>query len=169
VGITGEGGRVVFLREGAQTVMQLGAGVPHALASAGSRLVYVQQLPRDEMPYHGASRLNVRIGDVVPPGPKPSAPQITRATHPAGGIAMIIEWSAPPEPVNGYRVEYRVDDGLWNELDFWFDARSRSLAIRPWRTGQVRYQFRVRAVNDAGFSPYSNPAMVRTRKTRAVH
>jgi hypothetical protein len=82
---------------------------------------------------------------------------------------MIVEWSAPPEPVNGYRVEYRVDDGLWNELDFWFDARSRSLAIRPWRTGPVRYQFRVRAVNDAGFSPYSNPATVRTRKTRAVH
>ena len=166
--VVADDGTVVFLRDGTETVTRLGINAPHALATAGSRLVYVQPFPRDEMPYHGASRLHVRIGDVVPPGPKPSAPQITRATHPAGGAAMIVEWSAPPEPVNGYRVEYRVDDGLWNELDFWFDARARQLVIRPWRTGAVRYQFRVRAVNDAGFSLYSNAATVRTRKTRAV-
>ncbi|HYC89955.1 MAG TPA: fibronectin type III domain-containing protein [Thermoanaerobaculia bacterium] len=168
VAITAGGGNVLFLREGAETVAKLGIDAPHALATADSRLVYVQAMPRDEMPYHGATRLNVRIGDLVPPGPKPSAPRITRATHPTGGIAMIVEWSAPPEPVNGYRVEYRVDDGPWNELDEWFDARTRQLTIRPWRTGEVRYQFRVRAVNDSGFSPYSNPATVRTRKMRAV-
>jgi hypothetical protein len=168
VAITAGGGNAVFLREGAETVAKLGIDGPHALATAGSRLVYVQAMPRDAMPYHGASRLNVRIGDLVPPGPKPSAPRITRAVHPTGGIAMIVEWSAPPEPVNGYRVEYRVDDGPWNELDEWFDARTRQLTIRPWRTGEVRYQFRVRAVNDSGFSPYSNSATVRTRKMRAV-
>ena len=168
VAIAADAGNVVFQRDGTDTVTKLGISTPHALATAGSRLVYVQAMPRDEMPYHGASRLNVRIGDVVPPGPKPSAPRITRADHPADGVAMIIEWTAPPEPVNGYRVEYRVDEGLWNELDFWFDARTRSLAIRPWRPGQARYQFRVRAVNDAGFSLYSNQATVRTRKMRAV-
>jgi hypothetical protein len=169
VAITSDTGQVVFLRDGAETVATLGTpGVRDAIATAGSRVIYVQPLARDEMPYHGASRLNVRIGDLVPPGPKPSAPQITRADHPAGGIAMIVEWTAPPEPVNGYRVEYRVDDGVWNELDVWFDAHARSLAIRPWRSDPVRYQFRVRAVNDAGFSPYSNAATIRTRKTRAV-
>jgi hypothetical protein len=168
VAISADRGKVVFLHNGVETVTQSGGSGDQAIATVGSRVAYVQALTRDEMPYHGASRLNIRIGDLVPPAPKPSAPHITRADHPSGGIAMIVEWTAPPEPVNSYRVEYRVDDGVWNELDVWFDARARSLAIRPWRSDPVRYQFRVRAVNDAGFSPYSNAATVRTRKTRAV-
>ena len=167
VGITSNTGQVVFLRE-SETVQQLGRNDIDGLATIGSRVVYVQSLARDEMPYHGAARLNVRLGDLVAPAPKPSAPQITRAVLPTGGAAMIIEWTTPPEPVNGYRVEYRVDDGVWNELDFWFDARTNRLVIRPWRNEPVSYQFRVRAVNDAGFGPYSAAAGVRTRKIRVV-
>jgi len=168
VAIAAGGGNAVFVREETVSMTKLGQPGEHALVRLGGRLAHVQSIARDEMPYHGASRLNVRIGDLVPPSPKPSAPRITYAAHPTGGIAMSVEWTAPPEPVNGYRVEYRVDDGVWNELDVWFDARTRELTIRPWRAEPVRYQFRVRAVNDAGFSPYSNPATVRTRKMRAV-
>lgn len=167
VAITSDTGHVVFLREG-DSVLQLGRRDRDAIATVGSRVAYVQALSRDEMPYHGATRLNIRIGDLVAPGPKPSAPRITRADLPTAGPAMIIEWTAPPEPVNGYRVEYRVNDSAWNELDVWFDARTTRLVIRPWRTDPVRYQFRVRAVNDAGFGAYSAPATVRTKKIRAV-
>jgi Fibronectin type III domain len=168
VAITADHGDVVFLREGVETVRKLGTNDVHAVATVGSRVAYMQALARDEMPYHGAARLNVRIGDLVPPGPKPSAPQITRADLPASANAITVEWTAPAGAVNGYRVEYRVDDGAWNELDVWFDARTQRLVIPPWRTDTVRYQFRVRAVNDAGFSDYSAPVTVRTRKIRAV-
>jgi hypothetical protein len=168
VAINANHGNVVFLRDGAETLMTLGNTELDAVATIGSRVAFVQPLARDEMPYHGATRLNIRIGDLVAPAPKPSAPTITRADLPTGGAAMIITWNAPPEPVNGYRVEYRVDDGVWNELDTWFDARTRELAIRPWRSDPVRYQFRVRAVNDAGFGPYSAAVTVRTRKIRSV-
>jgi hypothetical protein len=162
-------GKIVLLRDGAaDAVIDVGVRNPSLLEKLGSRAAYVESIARDEAPYHGAARLHIRIGDVVAPAPRPSAPQITRAVLPTSDVAMIIEWTAPPEPVNGYRVEYRVDDSVWNELDEWFDARSTQLVIRPWRTDTARYQFRVRAVNDAGFSSYSEPATVRTRKMRAV-
>ncbi|HVE71938.1 MAG TPA: fibronectin type III domain-containing protein [Thermoanaerobaculia bacterium] len=162
-------GDVVFFRDGGDIVMKLGAGPDSVLERLGSRGAYVESMARDEAPYHGARRVHIRVGDVVAPAPKPSAPVITRAVFQAQDDAMIIEWTAPPEPVNGYRVEYRVDDSVWNELDLWFDSRATRLVIRPWRGNTVRYQFRVRAVNDAGFSRYSQTAAVRTRKMRAVN
>jgi hypothetical protein len=169
VATTADDGKVVYFRDGGDLVTTLGIDGAAVLEPLGNRLAYVQALPRNEAPYHGAWRLNIRVGDLVAPAPKPSAPVITRAVLPTNAPAMIIEWTAPPEAVNGYRVEYRVDDGVWNELDVWFDARATQLVIRPWRTDPVRYQFRVRAVNDAGFSPYSGTALVRMRKVRAVN
>jgi hypothetical protein len=168
VALTADDGKVVFLRDGGESVVQLGVNGRQALAMLGNRLAYVQSLARDEVPYHGAYRLNIRIGDLAAPSPKPSAPRITRADLLTASNIMLIEWTAPPETVNGYRVEYRVDEGVWNELDEWLDSRTTELTIRPWRADPARYQFRVRAVNDAGFGPYSGPATVRPRKLRAV-
>ncbi|HUR80868.1 MAG TPA: fibronectin type III domain-containing protein [Thermoanaerobaculia bacterium] len=168
VATTAADGKIVYFRDGGDIVSTIGIDGAAALEPLGNRLAYVQSIPRDEAPYHGAPRLNLRVGDLIVPGPKPSAPVITRAVLPANDVAMIIEWTKPLGPVNGYRVEYRVDDGVWNELDVWFDARATQLVIRPWRTDPVNYYFRVRAVNDAGFGPYSQTALVRTRKVRAV-
>lgn len=168
VAIAAAEGKVAFLNDGGATVLQVGVAGPQVLATAGGRLLQVQSMRRNEMPYHGAPRLQIRVGDLVTPAPKPSAPQITRATLSVAAGVMIIEWDAPPEAVNGYRVEYRVDDGAWNELDEWFDSRTTELAIRPWRSDPVRYQFRVRALNDAGAGAYSSPATVRSAKRRAV-
>ncbi len=160
---------IAFFREGAETVVPI---EPTAwgsrLARLGNRLALVESRRRDEAPYHGAIRLTLRIGDIIPPAQKPSAPLVTRATLSSKDNVMIVDWTKPAEPVNGYRVEYRVDDGVWNELDLWFDSRATQLVIRPWRSDPVRYQFRVRAVNDAGFGPYSATALVRSHKIRAV-
>ena len=168
VATTAFDGKVVFFRDGGDIVTSLGATSEAVLERLGSMVAYVDARIRNEAPYHGAPRLHIRVGDVIAPAPKPSAPVITRAVLPTNDDAMIIEWSAPPQKVNGYRVEYRVDDSVWNELDVWFDSRSTQLVIRPWRGETARYQFRVRAVNDAGFSAYSPHATVRTRKMRAV-
>jgi len=163
VGIAFETGNIVALYEGSVAVFPaLGrAGARDAIVTIGNDVAYLQTMPRDEMPYHGATRLQARIGSLVPHPARPSAPRIVRAELPPGGNSMIVEWSAPPEPVNGYRVEYRVDDGVWNELDEWYDANDDGFTIRPWRTTPTRYQFRVRAWSDAGLGAYSEPVTVR--------
>jgi hypothetical protein len=163
VGIAHESGEVVALYEGSAVRFQnLGrTGARDAIVAIGNDIAYMQTFSRDEMPYHGATRLHARIGSLVQHPARPSAPRITRAELPPGAVGMVLQWAAPPESVDGYRVEYRVDEGAWNELDEWYDANNRELAIRPWRTTPVRYQFRVRAWSDAGLGAYSEPVTIR--------
>ena len=71
------------------------------------------------------------------------------ATH------LTIAWTPPPATVNGYRVEYRVDDGSWIELEKWFTAGEVGTSIRK-RTPGTTIAARVRAFNDGGASDYSN-------------
>lgn len=79
-----------------------------------------------------------------------------------------IEWTPPPQPVIGYRVEYRVSDGSWNELGQWFDAHeTQAFWTAPLQPG-VTYAFRVRAFSDNGTSAYSNAPVIFTAKRRAV-
>lgn len=166
--VASETGTVVAIYEGnAELFPNLGRrGARDAIVTIGTEIVYLQTMPRDEMPYHGAARLQARVGSRVAHGPLPTGPRIVRAELPPGTSSMIFEWTALAEPVNGYRVEYRVDEGVWNELDEWFDADDDGLAIRPWRTAPARYQFRVRAWSDAGLGAYSEPVTVRMMSLR---
>lgn len=157
VAITRTNGDVVLLYQGqTYALTNLGPAGSAAVVALGNRIGYVYTQRRDEMPYHGAYRVQLRVGDTIVPAALPNAPRITRSAFLDG--VMELAWTRPAGSINGYRVEYRVDDGSWNELDEWFDAEETSLSIRPWRTNVVRYQFRIRALNDAGTGAYSNAA-----------
>lgn len=119
-----------------------------------------------DAPHHGARRV-FRLGvDIVPftgiPNPPPSV-TIRRFTS----SQFRIEWTAPAQPVDGYRVEYKVGDGQWLELGRWFDPDER-LATWPTVRAGESYQFRVRAFSEGGTSGYTT-AGIYTGKRRAVH
>jgi hypothetical protein len=120
--------------------------------------------PNLAAPHHGARRVMMIAASFTGLGTAPDAPRLT-ASRTGGPIRL--EWSAPPQPVNGYRVEYRIGDGSWNELDEWFTANDLVKTL-PWQQPVVA--FRVRAFNDAGASDYSQVAAVGTGvgKRRAV-
>ena len=160
--VTSDDGEVLLIRSGDLiTRYSLGnPSSPDALVNLGSEVAYLQTLVRDEMPYHGASHVFLRVGSLIPPETTPVAPRIVNAVMADGGKLIELQWAPPAGDVNGYRLEYRVDDGTWNELDAWFDAGTTSASIAPWLEN-VKYHFRLRAWSDAGVSEYSRPATVR--------
>jgi hypothetical protein len=161
--ITSNDGEVLLIRNN-ELVLRYGLGnpdSPDALVNLGPDVAFLQAHVRDEMPYHGASHLFLSTGGVVPRDTLPLAPEIVRASMTDGGNLIELEWAPPIDSINGYRIEYRVDDGTWNELDEWIDAGTTSVSIRPWLE-KVRYYFRIRAWSDAGVGEYSAPAMVRS-------
>lgn len=168
--ITAGDGEVLLLRNG-ELVQRYTLGNPNspdALVNLGPDVAYVQAQPRDVMPYHGASHLFLSTGGVIPRDTMPLPPKIVRASMTDGAKMMVLQWAPPIDAINGYRVEYRVDDGTWNEFDEWFSATTTSVSIQPW-LDNAKYQFRLRAWSDAGVSEYSLPATVRSLgRRRAV-
>jgi hypothetical protein len=67
--------------------------------------------------------------------------------------------------VTGYRVEQRIGDDDWTEIDRWLDADELSLVLAS--TPDPAVSFRVRAFSDGGASPYSAPVRPLSRR-RAV-
>ncbi len=160
--VTSDDGELLLVRD-ATLIQRYDLGrpnTPDAAVSIGPRIAYVQTLVQDEMPYHGSPHVFVRLGGPVQPGNVPLPPQIVRASMTDDGKLMVVQWTRPMDPANGYRLEYRVDDGTWNELDQWFAPETTSVSIFPWLEN-VQYHFRLRAWSDAGVSGYSNAKTVR--------
>lgn len=126
---------------------------PILLATPGGLTAYVMSVTNEGDPHHGAERVLMRIDA---PTPLPGAPRLQTSVV---GDAIRLEWTFPTGIVNGYRVEYRLNDGLWNELEGWLPPSERggSLAGLP---RNATYWFRVRAWSDAGTGPYSNEMLV---------
>ena len=125
---------------------------------------FIESLPQPDAPHHGSTRVMMTAFAAVL-SPRPDAPRLT-ATADAGQPR--IEWTAPNGDVKGYRLEYRIGDGAWNEVEQWFDAGALA-TILPWSLRQgVPYYFRVRAFNDAGASSYSNVDGLNLARRRAV-
>lgn len=126
---------------------------PILLAAPGGATAYVVSITNDGDPHHGAERVMMRIDA---PTPLPGAPRLQATVV---GDAVRLEWTLPSGLVNGYRVEYRVGDGSWNELEGWLppSERNGSLSGLP---RNASYWFRVRAWSDAGTGPYSNEMLV---------
>jgi hypothetical protein len=96
---------------------------------------------------------------------KPDAPRLTGVVR-NGRVEL--DWTAPPQEIAGFRLEYRIGDGAWNEFDRWFDEDDDDVAI-GWQLRQgVPYQFRLRAISDAGASDYSAPVLLNVTRRRAV-
>ena len=155
-------GGALVRTEGIERTATTGSSASH-LVPLGDALAYFSSPILRDAPYYGTPRLSMAV-IANAPAEAPAAPQLTLRSE---SSRFILEWTAPFEAVNGYRVEYRIDDGSWIELERWFTAGETTIGIRRPSFGTA-FLFRVRAFNDAGSSPYSNQAAVRTRKMRAV-
>jgi hypothetical protein len=126
---------------------------PVLLMAPGGLIASVASITNDDAPHHGAERVLMRID--APTG-APSAPRLQVNVV---GDAVKFEWTLPAGLVNGYRVEYKIGDGSWNELEGWLPSTERggSLVGLPRNNA---YTFRVRAWGDAGTGPYSNEGLV---------
>lgn len=128
-------------------------------------LLHLYNQPNYAAPHHGSRRVTARVISAVPTT-APDAPRIDAVASPH---RVQLTWTPPAQAVSGYRVEYRVSDGAWHELDQWFDAGELGTVL-PWNIAPgVQVRFRVRAFNERGPSAYSAPAGVNvTGRRRSV-
>lgn len=162
-----QGGQPAFVLDGDEVVRTMpGPTTDYTVAVAMplGRAAFVGTQLDHGAPHHGARRLHLRIADTVPTGPVPAAP-VASVRHYNGQLR--IDWTRPAGAVDGYRVEYRIGDGFWNEIGRWFDAEERTAPWAAVKPGQT-YAFRVRAMNDNGTSEYSAPAVMYMGRRRAV-
>lgn len=138
---------------------------PHVVAVPGFGILYVDAQPQFEAPHHGSIRLLARISPSHPLA-APEPPRGLDAESKNGRIHL--SWSEPEgdADIDGYRVEYRVSDGAWHELEQWLDQDELSVTL-PWTVAPgVPVLFRVRTFGEGGTSPYSVLAGVNATKRR---
>jgi hypothetical protein len=125
-------------------------------------LGYIEALNFWGSPYEAMQRVAMRVLGMAALPAKPDAPHtsIERSTE-----AVTISWTAPSQPVDGYRVEYRAGDGPWLETDTSYEPEQRSITVP--HTPGVRNAYRVRAWNAAGIGVYSEVSVGNPRR-RAV-
>jgi hypothetical protein len=139
-------------------------GRPFVAALPNGGTGYFDSEFQDAPPHHGSRRMTLRVAGAALPR-KPEPPRLEGMIR-DGRVELA--WTAPPQDVNGYRIEYRIGDGQWNEIEQWFDANDDAITI-AWQVRQgVPYQFRIRALNDAGASEPSAPVLLNVTRRRAV-
>lgn len=129
----------------------------------GGGVAYIASSVQDAAPHEGTSRIVMAIArpsTVLPP----DAPHVSVSVR-SGTI--YVDWSAPPGTINGYRLEYRIDDDAWVEYEQWFRPGAQSKAIKQPAFGQ-QFAFRVRAFNDGGAGAYSATVVTKPSRRRAV-
>jgi len=129
--------------------------LPDGIAVVASRV-------EESAPHHGTSHVMMAIArpSVTPP---PYPPYVHARLQ--DGL-IVVDWSASAGTLNGYRLEYRVDDGSWNELEEWFPPNATHKVIRP--PFGTHYDVRMRALNDGGASAYSAVATTKPVRRRAA-
>ncbi|HYC89953.1 MAG TPA: fibronectin type III domain-containing protein [Thermoanaerobaculia bacterium] len=127
------------------------------------RLAYVASPVRRDAPHYDVPRVSMAIVS-GPPIAEPAAPHLTVREH---DDRFLVEWTRPTGVVNGYRLEYRVDNGTWIEYERWFAPTETNIALRKPGFGST-FAFRVRAFNDTGAGAYSNLGVPLGRKRRAA-
>lgn len=154
------------LRDTAATAPTIVARLPYGRITplSDNRLAWTGSVAQFDPPHHGARRIMLAFGGPAIPPPVPAAPALSAT---AAGREVTLEWTVPQGTVNGYRIEYRIGDGAWNELDRWLAATKQTTEVRL-PAGTARAAFRMRAWNDGGTSAYSNVVMTGATKRRSV-
>ncbi|MDQ3280509.1 MAG: fibronectin type III domain-containing protein [Acidobacteriota bacterium] len=133
-------------------------GVPGTYAAGAGRVAF---LPNGNLahfaaerieaaPYYGSARVMMRVSGFT--GPVPDAPRLEVLTD-RDRIHLL--WTALPQLVRGYRVEFRLNEGPWEEIERTFAPNEISMQFDQPLVAGARYEFRVRAFNDAGVGAYS--------------
>jgi hypothetical protein len=135
---------------------------PLILPMPGGEIGYIGSAALPAAPHYGSTRIAMAIGDLTAI-PRAEAPL---ATARVVERSVVIEWTAPLY-AEGYRLEYRIGDGPWTEMERWFDPEERSAIFESIRSGVI-YSFRVRAWSAGGAGPYSNEAAAFAGRRRAV-
>jgi hypothetical protein len=137
-------------------------GWPRLEVLPDGRLALITSPLIDAAPQNGTTHVMMSIEDAPPP---PGALQLKAI---ADKRDVQLSWSAATSgAVNGYRIEYRIGDGSWNEIAQWFAADQRTAVFRLPRAG-ARAVFRMRAFGDGGAGAYSNDAPVNATRRRSV-
>jgi hypothetical protein len=137
--------------------------MPRLAPLANGGLAYLSSSIQDPAPHHGTNHVMMAIARPSLP-PLPGSPYV-RARLETGQIE--VDWAPPAGTFNGYRLEYRVDNGSWNELEQWFFASATHASIRQPSFG-TNFAIRLRAFNDSGAGSYSSAAVTRPSRRRAV-
>jgi hypothetical protein len=137
---------------------------PQVVALPNGGIGHLATVPQLAPPHHGSTRIVMRVAEAILPE-KPEAPRLTGMVR-DGRVELA--WTAPPQEINGYRIDYRIGDGAWNELERWFDDNDDEIAVEWQLRKGVTYRFRIRALNDAGTGEYSAPVILNLIKRRSV-
>ena len=138
-------------------------GAPRLAPLPNGGVAYVVSNIQDAAPHHGTSHVMMAIARPTPLA-EPTPPYVSVSLD---ATQLRAEWSGASGAINGYRLEYRVDDVSWNELDAWFGPGAHSATITRPSFGTT-FAIRVRAFNDAGTSAYSPAALTHPGRRRAV-
>jgi hypothetical protein len=128
---------------------------PKLVALPLDGIAFAQNDILDDAPYLGSGRILLSVAHPAPVATVPDAPH---ATVTQSGAKLRVDWTPPPQPVNGYRIESRLADGPWLEHEGWADSTTTSLLIDAHRSGT--YEVRMRAWSDAGTGAYSDPVQI---------
>ncbi len=130
---------------------------------ADGTIVRTFSLPAASAPHYGQPHVMMQVGTFALPH-VPDTPALTVKRE--GNLARL-QWTAPPQTVTSYRVEYSINDGVWVALEEGLTPEQRMyLFPLPWN--DVTYSFRVRALNDGGLSGYSFPISLLPSKRRSA-
>lgn len=140
------------------------AGSMRLNAAPEGGIALVTWTPRPDAPHHGSRRVVFALASPSLVAP-PDAPELEAELR-NGRIRL--SWTAPPQPVAGYRVEYKIGDGAWNELEPWFGPDARGTTVQFSIRRNVAYLFRIRAFGIAGPGAYSSIERWPAPKRRAV-
>ena len=112
-----------------------------------------------------ANVLNRFLGNVPPPPTTPAAPSGLTASA-VSSSDVDLSWSDNSSNESSFVVEHSPDGTNWSELTS-LDAESTSYRVTG-LTPTTTYRYRVKAMNGAGSSSYSNVATVTTPAQTAV-
>lgn len=157
--------RVAFMRDDGTASAAIPTSMPPSVLTtfADGTVLAIGSARQIATPHYGASRVMMAVGTYALPPPA-DAPRLTVRRQ---NDVALLRWSPAAQQVNGYRLEYRVGDGLWLELGEWLDAEQQSKPfVLPWP--DASWSFRVRAFNDAGAGAYSDPVSLLPMRRRAV-
>lgn len=141
----------------------MSGAAPAAITNlANGDLALLASLPNFDAPHHGSSRIMMTIGTFAGLQPVTAAPQLSVANE---GTRVRLTWIAPPMPVNGYRIEYRIGDGSWNEVSEWYDPTDTTELLSR---NERPVAYRIRAFTDSGASEYSNVVHTGVPKRRSA-